>query len=521
MKLTIGKRVLSVLVMMLFITAAIGGISLYKLADIDADAREIVERSVPDARSASIIQESLLTAHLMVREHVAATTEKGMAEVEAGIAGIRKEQTEELKAFEARLNSDESRKVYEGINAPREEYAKVRAQIFELSRAGKKDAALAVWQNSMPAVFKIYHDALETLVAHANKRTKVANENLMLAVAEMRWTMAIGLGTALVVSVVMGGLIIRSITKALSRVASEMGTGAQQVAVASNQIAAASQSVAQGASEQAASLEETSSALSEMSSMTRKNAETAQQSTAVAQKAQDAAARGNAAMVQMKNAMQSIEKTSIETAKIIKVIDEIAFQTNLLALNAAVEAARAGEAGKGFAVVAEEVRNLAIRSAEAAKNTAGLIESSVREAKTGVEQVAGVAGCLEEITGSATQVHGLVTEIAAACHEQSRGIEQVTSAVAQMDRVTQSNASSAEESASASEELASQASQVRGLVVQLQSLVGAKTDNAETGTAVAAPVRRVPKQVTGTKSSRIPLDEHEAAPTAKELAAHF
>jgi methyl-accepting chemotaxis protein len=183
-------------------------------------------------------------------------------------------------------------------------------------------------------------------------------------------------------------------------------------------------------------------------------------------------------MDRMGAAIAEIEKSATETAKIIKVIDEIAFQTNLLALNAAVEAARAGEAGKGFAVVAEEVRNLAMRSAEAAKNTAAMIEESVKSAKNGVQIAAEVGKTLTEITGSNQKVNALISEIAAASAEQAQGIGQVNTAVTQMDKVTQSNAAAAEESASASEELSSQAMELNSVVSILTQLVTGKESEA-------------------------------------------
>jgi methyl-accepting chemotaxis protein len=177
-------------------------------------------------------------------------------------------------------------------------------------------------------------------------------------------------------------------------------------------------------------------------------------------------------MNRLSGTIDVIKRSSDSTSKIVKTIDEIAFQTNLLALNAAVEAARAGDAGKGFAVVAEEVRNLAQRASEAARNTAALIEGSVKNADQGVHVSSETAKALREVTASAKKVSDLISEIAAASKEQSQGIEQVATAVAQMNQVTQSTAASAEESASASEGLKAQVEQVDGIIQELITIVG-------------------------------------------------
>lgn len=276
----------------------------------------------------------------------------------------------------------------------------------------------------------------------------------------------------LIVGILVAIFITHGITKSIKRIIDSLLEGSQQVASASGQVSAASQSLAEGATEQAAGLEETSSSLEEMSSMTKQNADNAQQANTLAAEAKKAANNGSEAMGRMSSAIKDIQKSSDETAKIIKVIDEIAFQTNLLALNAAVEAARAGEAGKGFAVVAEEVRNLAMRSAEAAKNTANMIEESVKNSKNGVDIANEVGKVLEEIVQSIGKTTELVGEIAAASSEQAQGIDQVNTAVAQMDKVTQQNAANAEESASASEELSAQAEQMNSIVQELVNLVG-------------------------------------------------
>jgi len=285
-------------------------------------------------------------------------------------------------------------------------------------------------------------------------------------------TMAV---SGIILGVTLAVLITMSIVKPIKRIIQSMTIGAEQVASASGQVSAASQSLAEGATEQAAGLEETSSSLEEMSSMTKQNADNAQQANTLAAETRRAADTGTESMRRMNTAIEQIQKSSDETSKIIKVIDEIAFQTNLLALNAAVEAARAGEAGKGFAVVAEEVRNLAMRSAEAAKNTANMIEESVKNASNGVDIANEVGTVLDEIVGSIAKTTDLVSEIAAASQEQAQGIDQVNTAVAQMDKVTQQNAANAEESASASEELSAQAESMNDIVGELVGLVGGST----------------------------------------------
>lgn len=275
--------------------------------------------------------------------------------------------------------------------------------------------------------------------------------------------------------------IIRSITQTLVAIIGNLTEGSKQVASASGQVSSASQSLAQGAAEQAAGFEETSASLEEMSAMIMQNADNAQQADTLAGEASKATNSGKEAMANMSQAIDDIQRSSDETAKIIKVIDEIAFQTNLLALNAAVEAARAGEAGKGFAVVAEEVRNLAMRSAEAAKNTSTMIEESVKNSKNGVDIAAEVGKVLEEIVTGIGKTSDLVSEIAAASQEQSQGIDQVNTAMTQMDKITQQNAANAEESASASGELSAQAEQMNESVSDLAVLLGGSTKSPKIG----------------------------------------
>ena len=262
-------------------------------------------------------------------------------------------------------------------------------------------------------------------------------------------------------------LIVRPLSSSISSI----DLASEQTSAASEQVSVASQSLAGGASEQAASLQETSASLEEMASLTQRNADSANKAKELANQTRAAADTGAADVSEMNEAMDQIKVASDNIAKIIKTIDEIAFQTNILALNAAVEAARAGEAGMGFAVVADEVRNLAQRSAQAAKETAAKIEDSIQKSGHGVIISSKVAVSLQEIVTRAREVDELVHEIANASKEQHQGIQQINKAVAQMDKVTQSNAASAEESASGAEELNAQAFMLKDAVLELQALV--------------------------------------------------
>jgi methyl-accepting chemotaxis protein len=265
--------------------------------------------------------------------------------------------------------------------------------------------------------------------------------------------------------------LISKISNQLRALIQSISESSTQVTSAVAQISASSQSLAQGASEQSASLEETSSASEQITGLTHKNAGHSQAAAEEMDKVDRRVKESNSALSEMAVSMQDIRESGGKIGKIIKVIDEIAFQTNILALNAAVEAARAGQAGAGFAVVADEVRSLAQRSAQAARDTAPLIEESIAKSNTGSAKLEQMAAVIHAITESAAKVKTLVDQVNLGSREQASGIEQVAKAIQQMSEVTQSNAASSQESAAASEELAAQAEAMNSIAQQLRVVV--------------------------------------------------
>ena len=280
----------------------------------------------------------------------------------------------------------------------------------------------------------------------------------------------------------------RSLKQTISRIAESLLAEGRRMISESSHVARTSQTLAEDASEQAASLEESSSSLEELASTTARNAENAQKANSLVRHARDSADRGAADMLAMKHAMHAIKHSNDEVAKIVKTIEEIAFQTNLLALNAAIEAARAGEAGMGFAVVAEEVRALAHRSATAAKESADKIAEALGRTAQGSGISEQVAQRLDEIVAQVREVDALVAEVATSSLEQSRGVAQINTAVAAMDKVTQRSAASAEETASSAAELNAQAEALEHAVAVLRALV----EKSAADPATSAPVHAFP-----------------------------
>jgi methyl-accepting chemotaxis protein len=422
------------------------------------------------------------------------------AEGHRAIADLEKRFDGKMADLKAAANTDAARRSVDEIRASFEAWKAIHAKVMDFSEKQDFEPALAAdlgeglaAQQRVLQQAEAYQAAItaefEALDASADSSVRT-----VIFVGMIVLLAAIGIGAAVM-------WLVRQITRTLASTAGELRIGAEHVLAAANQVSGSSQSLSQGATEQAASLEETSASMEEMASMTRKNAENSQEAATEVAQTGALMTSANAALQDLVSTMTAIRESSGKVTKIIKTIDEIAFQTNILALNAAVEAARAGEAGMGFAVVADEVRNLAQRSAQAAKDTTSLIEESAITAEAGGQKVDAVVTSMTAITDSSARVKGLVDEVSVASRQQAQGIDQVTQAIAQMEKVTQTTAATAEESAAASEELNAQAEQSMAAVRRLEGLVG----GAGGAAAGDAGEGRAAKRAAGRLATVIPM----------------
>jgi methyl-accepting chemotaxis protein len=341
------------------------------------------------------------------------------------------------------------------------------------------------------------------------------SEAMVKAITDVIFTMLSGAVVALVVSLIVAMFMTRSIIQALELILKNLKKTVYEVELSSTRLTSSANIMAEGATGNASGLTETSAALEELGAMTKRNADNAQESNGLMAQANQAVIQAQDSMARVITAMEEISRSGNEIGKIIKTIDEIAFQTNLLALNAAVEAARAGEAGAGFAVVADEVRNLAIRSAEAAKNTADLIAGTISNINSGSGMVNNTAENFTTVGGHAAKVTGLLGEVAEACKEQNSGIGQIAKAVADMDEVTQANATKAEETSNESQRLFRQAGHLMRSVTDLLTLMhGAGVDKLPEVPGAGNPPKLIAKKEPTAKPKAIKSSAEERRPAA-------
>ena len=474
---TISRRVIAGFATMLLIIIALGVFALWRLTGLAQNIADLADSSLPSVLSleenANLSRDNLI---YLERIGTAASAEEN-AQLEQKIAANKSRVDELMKNYEAQISDDQDRRLFEEIKRTREVMTMARSRATELVNQNKTDEALKLTNEVVIPAYDKFLKAIDAAVDYKTKLGQAAANTGKTSALFSRRLIGIALGLASLLAFLLAWQVIRSTNRALKDITVNLDRGALQTASAARQVSMASQNLASGASEQAASVEETSTSLEEMSSMIRATAENAEKAKDLASEARSVAATGSMTMAEMTHAMAAIDSSSAEVAKIVKNIDEIAFQTNILALNAAVEAARAGEAGAGFAVVADEVRSLAQRSAAAAKETADKIEAAIVNSRKGSQCTAKVEESLAQIAEKVSSTDSLVAEIATAAREQAQGIEQINAAIAQMDKVSQSNSASAEESASAAEELDAQAETLKDQVGKLRLLVGGKSNS--------------------------------------------
>jgi len=470
--MTIGQKISLSSAASLVLVIATGGISFLRISLLDKTVQDLATNSLPAIYSIGKLSGIAKDIRGNLRGHITADTMEDKAKAEKDLIKLEQDLQAEAQEYEKTNISTESRDLAARILEGFQKLIETAGPIEVLSRDSKSQEAMELFRSQTMPAFLGVQKAIDQAVA-SERRLGDRNAGNAAAAAESgkAWTLVLLLFSALCCAG-MAWYIGRSVTRVLQHCVEELNAAFSQTANAAHQVSASSQSLASGASEQAASLEETSASTEEISSMTHRVAENSRQAADNVSEAVERVREANRTLEQMIASMNEINASSARISKIIKVIDEIAFQTNILALNAAVEAARAGEAGMGFAVVADEVRNLAQRSAQAAKDTGGLIEESIARANDGKTRLDEVAAAVSSITGSAAKVKLLVDEVNSGSQEQARGIEQVAKAISQIEQVTQKSAASAQEGAAAGQELSAQSDVLRGVVQRLSSLVG-------------------------------------------------
>ncbi|HYP16477.1 MAG TPA: methyl-accepting chemotaxis protein [Opitutus sp.] len=464
----------------------LAGSFFYSLAAIDRNVASIAQDNIPGIVLSNRALEDALQYRVLTMQHIISSDPAEMKAIDEKCNAIAEKSLATLKEYENTIVQAEDRRLYELIGPAFEAYRTVAREVRQLSADRKEaDAVVLIKTRGAPA-FAAYAEAVGNVVQYNAQAAEGSTKAITTTMTRSRTLAGVLSVGAFALALTAGFFITRTVNGTIRRVSNMLDETSAQVTSASGEVSSASQSLAQGASEQAASLEETSASIEELSSMTKRNAESAQQTKELSNQTRVAADTCAEDMQAMNTAMDEIKTSSSDISKIIKTIDEIAFQTNILALNAAVEAARAGEAGMGFAVVAEEVRSLAQRSAQSAKETAAKIEVAISKSEHGVRISGKVAESLGQIVDKARKVDTLVAEIATASQEQSQGIAQVNTTVGQMDKVTQSNAGNAEETAAAAEELSAQAVAMQDAVADLRRLIdGGHPTKATTPTTTA------------------------------------
>jgi methyl-accepting chemotaxis protein len=473
-KTTIGVKLASSFGAMLALVLILGvtslkinmdlGSELDNAVHVTAKKQMLAGQILAEAAQMTAVERGVASATMLQQTDKVLAFQKGYLAAENSVHQL-------LADFGAIQISPQTREQLAALNAEETALQQTNQSFTQMIAKQQMDQALTLFDGSLLPHLGKMSDMASALVAHETEQLAIISNNAAARESSSRWITVGLLGLCVGVGV---GLLwfSRTLTLKLRNVTAQLAECARGVSEASSQISQASHALADGASRQAASLEETSASSQELSSMTQSNAKNSQDAKNSMARADVQVTEANHILGESIASMQAIGGASEKIARIIKIIDEIAFQTNILALNAAVEAARAGEAGMGFAVVADEVRNLAGRCSQAAKDTSDLIAASIDTSRQGKAKLDHMASAIKGITGSTTDVKRLVDEVSVSTSEQARGIELIARALGEVEQITQQAAASAQQSAAASLSMARQSEAMDLVTSQLVSMVG-------------------------------------------------
>ena len=498
----LGKKLGAAFAALVLLTVLVGGMALSQMSRINANTEDIATNWLPSMRVLADMRDALDEFRRGEALHLMATSDQDRSSEEERMAKAHKQIDDLLVQYEPMISSPEERKLADQIKQQLATYFDTNTTLLGMSKKGTQATeSLLYYKGASRTAFRALRVTLNADIDLNNKGSDVAYKEAQATYGQARaWVLVLLLGVVVVASFLawwITGMVTRPVNEAASvarRIADgdlsarlhvegldeigqlmqalsdmkdnlvQMVSGvrltAESVATASSQIAQGNQDLSQRTEEQASALQQTAASMEQLGSTVTQNADSARQANQLANGASSVAVQGGEVVSQVVDTMKDINDSSRKIADIITVIDGIAFQTNILALNAAVEAARAGEQGRGFAVVAGEVRNLAQRSAEAAKEIKGLINASVERVERGSALVDEAGATMQEVVTAIRRVNDIVGEISSASTEQSSGVSQVSEAVSQMDQTTQQNAALVEESAAAAESLKQQAQQL-------------------------------------------------------------
>ena len=476
--MSIGNKIFIAYGASVLLTVLVSALSINRSGVLNESTRLLAARSLPGIDAAGRLAGIAKDLRGGIRGHITAAHADGKAKAEKDLTVIERACETELRNYEKTISGSRERELFAQVPAALKTLAQTAVPIFPLSRNGQEQKAMDLFQaQTMPAYVQAQKviEGLAQFKQHDGDREALKATSTAQGLRNWTWIL---LGLSLAVAALASWRFSKEIHGVLLPAVDGLSAASSELTLATGQIDESSLLLARDTAEQAASLQETSASSLQIHAMATRNAEHSKLATHEMQETARQLATSDHAVESMVLSMDAITVSSRNILKIIKVIDGISFQTNILALNAAVEAARAGENGLGFGVVAEEVRSLAQRTAQAARDTANLVEDSVAKSAAGKDQLDGIALSIRSAGESATRVMNMVHEVELGSDEQARGIEQISRAVAQMEQVTQKTAARAEESASAAAELNAQSEVLRKTVGSLITLVGASKGSA-------------------------------------------